>query len=229
MRNNERCAAMIREIEAEYKLTCSMTGKYALAQRVKAAMQQVPRHEFVPRDMQDPAYLNCPLPIGHGQTISQPYIVALMTDLLRTSESHVILEIGTGCGYQSAVLARLVKKVYSIEIVPSLALDAKERLYRLGYDNVEVREGDGYYGWREFAPFDGIIVTAATPHIPGELIEQLKVGGKMVLPIGYPYARQDLIVVSKEENGTITQQDVLPVAFVPLTGGHDHVGGETVQ
>ena len=229
MQKNEKCAAMLREIEEEYQLTSQLTGKFSLAPRVKAAMKQVPRHEFVPFGMQTCAYVNSPLPIGYGQTISQPYIIALMTDLLCTSENHVVLEIGTGCGYQAAVLARLVKKICSIEIVPPLARQAKERLHRLGYHNVEVREGDGYYGWNEFAPYDGIILTAATPEIPMQLIDQLKAGGKMVLPIGYPYARQNLIVVSKEENGTITQHDVLAVAFVPLTGDHDHDRGKTTK
>jgi protein-L-isoaspartate(D-aspartate) O-methyltransferase len=212
---------MLREIENDYRLTGYMTGRHSLAQKVKSALQEVPRHKFVPYEMQHLAYQNTPLPIGHNQTISQPFIVALMTDLLCTNKNHAVLEIGTGCGYQTAVLARLVKKVFSIEIVPALASQAAECLQLLCYDNVEVREGDGYYGWPENAPYDGIIITAATPEIPGPLIKQLKAGGKMVLPIGYPYASQDLIVVTKQENGGISQQNVLAVAFVPLTGKHD--------
>jgi protein-L-isoaspartate(D-aspartate) O-methyltransferase len=212
---------MLREIENDYRLTGYMTGRHSLAQKVKSALQEVPRHKFVPYEMQHLAYQNTPLPIGHNQTISQPFIVALMTDLLCTNKNHAVLEIGTGCGYQTAVLARLVKKVFSIEIVPALASRAAECLQLLCYDNVEVREGDGYYGWPENAPYDGIIITAATPEIPGPLIKQLKAGGKMVLPIGHPYASQDLIVVSKQENGDISQQNVLAVAFVPLTGKHD--------
>jgi protein-L-isoaspartate(D-aspartate) O-methyltransferase len=229
MQHDARCATMIMDIEAEYKFTCGITGKCVFPQRIKTAMQQVPRHEFVPQSMQHSAYMNSPLPIGHGQTISQPFIVALMTDLLGTNENHAILEIGTGCGYQAAVLDRLVKKVYSLEIVSALATEAKERLRRLGYNNVEVREGDGYYGWREFAPFDGIIVTAATPEVPEELIDQLKVGGKLVLPVGYPYDRQELVVVSRGENGSIRQEDVLAVSFVPMTGGLGRAERKTVQ
>jgi protein-L-isoaspartate(D-aspartate) O-methyltransferase len=161
------------------------------------------------------------LGIGHGQTISQPYIVALMTDLLKPQTGDVVLEVGTGSGYQAAVLSLLVKQVYSIEIVETLAREATARLRRLGYENIEVRGGDGYRGWREHAPFDSIIVTAAAPAIPPPLLEQLKAGGRMVIPVGAPYCRQVLTVVDKDDRGEVTVKELLPVAFVPLTGEHN--------
>lgn len=222
MANNERGAALLREIEEDYRLTSYLTGRLSLPPRVKAAMLAVPRHHFVDLDLQSWAYVNRPLAIGHGQTISQPYIVALMTDLLATQPAHTVLEIGTGSGYQAAVLAQLVKKVYSLEIVPALAREASKRLRRLGCRNVEVREGDGYYGWPAYGPYDGIILTAATPVIPPPLTGQLKAGGRMVLPLGYPGEHQELVVVSKKKNGAIRQQNILAVAFVPLTGDHEH-------
>jgi protein-L-isoaspartate(D-aspartate) O-methyltransferase len=216
----EDIAGMLRDIRQEMALTKSWIGKEHLDARVLAAMEKVPRHEFVPKELDYLAYSNGPLGIGHGQTISQPYIVALMTDLLKPHAGNVVLEVGTGSGYQAAVLSLLVKQVYSIEIVAALAQEAMARLRRLGYNNVAVRGGDGYRGWREHAPFDAIIVTAAARSIPPPLLEQLKSGGRMVIPVGAPYARQILTVVNKDERGEITTEELLPVAFVPLTGDH---------
>ena len=186
--------------------------------RVLAAMEKVPRHLFVPESLQRRAYENRPLPIGHGQTISQPYIVALMTDLLKLRPGDKVLEVGTGSGYQAAVLSVMVKSVYTIEIVEPLATQARERLARLGYANVEVRAGDGYKGWPEQAPFDAIMVTAGAPHVPPPLVEQLKPGGRMVIPVGPAHAVQSLQLIEKKADGTIGIRDVIPVVFVPLTG-----------
>ncbi len=180
------------------------------------AMLKVPRHEFVPPALRDNAYDDTPLPIGYGQTISQPYIVALMTECLGLKGGEKVLEIGTGSGYQAAVLAEIAGEVYTIEIVEPLAKEAAERLERLGYENVHVRHGDGYYGWPEKAPFDGIIVTAAPDEVPKPLLDQLKPGGKLVIPVGE--WSQDLIVVSKDERGRIHRRSVIPVRFVPMTG-----------
>ena len=212
---------MMEDIEREVEFTRRLIGKRALDPRVMDAMKSVQRHEFVPDDAQAYAYENGPLPIGHGQTISQPYIVALMTDLLNPAPEHVVLEVGTGSGYQAAILSRLVKQVYSTEIVAPLATAARERLQRLGYGNVEVRVGDGYHGWVEHAPFDGIVVTAAAPTIPGPLVEQLKPGGRLVIPVGLPFYHQELMLVEKSEDNEIHTRDILGVAFVPLTGEHD--------
>jgi protein-L-isoaspartate(D-aspartate) O-methyltransferase len=182
---------------------------------VLRAMRSVPRHRFVPPEESRNAYGDTPLPIGEGQTISQPYIVALMTELLRPARRHRILEVGTGSGYQAAVLAEIVDTVYTIEIVRSLAESARERLQRLGYGNVQVRCGDGYEGWPEHAPFDGIIVTAAADQIPEPLIEQLRDGGRMVIPAGEAWAVQELLLLEKKD-GKVSQESVLPVRFVPL-------------
>jgi len=209
---------MLAEIEQETRDTRSYTGRGRLDQRVMEAMAEVPRHEFVPAHLAPYAYDNGPLPIGHGQTISQPYIVALMTDLLDVGPDDVVLEIGTGCGYQTAVLSRLARKVYSIEIVAELGAQASERLSRLGYDNVEVRIGDGHAGWLEHAPFDGIILTAAAARIPPALLDQLAQGARLVAPLARAYGGQELVIMEKETGGRITTRDVLPVAFVPLTG-----------
>ena len=211
-------ARMLRDIRQETLLTQSWIGRDHLNARVLAAMEKVPRHEFVPKEFDYLAYNNGPLAIGHGQTISQPYIVALMTDLLNPHAGDTVLEVGTGSGYQAAVLSLLVKRVFSIEIVAVLAEEAGTRLGSLGYDNVEVRYGDGYQGWPEHAPFDAVIVTAAARGIPPPLIEQLKSGGRMVIPVGVPYGRQILSVVNKDERGEISVEELLPVAFVPLTG-----------
>jgi protein-L-isoaspartate(D-aspartate) O-methyltransferase len=210
-------AAMLRDIEYEVTLTRHQIGKDALDQRVMDAMAKVPRERFVPESHRVLAFRDGPLPIGHGQTISQPYIVALMTDLLQARPDSTLLEVGAGSGYQAAVLAQLARQVYSIEIVEALAQAADERLARLGYDNVTIRHGDGYHGWPEHAPFDGIVVTAAAPHIPPPLIEQLKPGARLVIPVGPPGGVQMLKVVDKREDGSHDSRDVLMVAFVPLT------------
>jgi protein-L-isoaspartate(D-aspartate) O-methyltransferase len=215
---NWALAYLIDEIRQEVRDTRRLTGRQALDERVLAALRKVPRHAFVPAKLQDCAYLNDPLPIGHGQTISQPYIVALMTDLIQPQENHTVLEVGTGSGYQSAILAELVQQVYSLEIVDDLAVAANERLHRLGYTNIEIQSGNGHFGWPEHAPYDAIIVTAAASEIPPALIEQLKPGGTLVIPVGERYFGQALIVVKKDEKGWIEKKNVLPVAFVPLIG-----------
>ena len=211
---------MVEEVQQMMAMTESFTGTSALNERVVEAMKAVPRHEFVTAGFQANAYDNTALPISHSQTISQPYIVALMTELADVSSESVVLEVGTGSGYQAAVLAEIVGHVYSIEIVEPLGLEAKARLQRLGYDNVTIKIGDGYHGWPEHAPFDAIIVTAAAPHIPEQLIEQLKPGGRLVIPVGEDQMSQSLKVLSKDLDGKIEEREVLPVAFVPLTGEH---------
>jgi protein-L-isoaspartate(D-aspartate) O-methyltransferase len=211
---------MIKEIEVDVERTSRMINKEKLDNRVMEAMATVPRHEFVPTQERPHAYENRPLPIGYGQTISQPYIVALMTDLLKVGPNHRVLEVGTGSGYQAAILAELAAEVYTIEIIQELGEQARDRLRRLGYDKVTVRVGDGYYGWPQHAPFDGIIVTAAADHIPPPLIQQLKPGGRMVIPVGGPFMIQQLVLVEKEEDGKVKTRQVLPVRFVPLTGKH---------
>lgn len=187
---------------------------------VMNAMRDVPRHEFVPVEQRRYAYLNEPLPIGYGQTISQPYIVALMTELLKLEPDDLVLEIGTGSGYQAAVLDAAGANVYTIEIVQELAGQAEERLQRLGYGDIRTKMGDGYYGWPEAAPFDGILVTAAASHIPPPLIAQLGPGGRMVIPVGPQFSVQQLMLITKNQDGTVRTQMLLPVAFVPLTGEH---------
>ena len=211
---------MIRLIEDDVRSTSLYLKKTALDPRVLEAMRNVPRHEFVPPKLIDSAYRNRPLPIGHGQTISQPYIVAVMTDLLGIQPGQRVLEIGTGSGYQAAVLAELAGSVFSIEIIQPLGQLAKKRLRRLGYNNIELRIGDGYYGWIEHAPFDAIIVTAASSHIPPPLVQQLKVGGKMMIPVGSRFSTQQLILITRESDREITTRQILPVKFVPLTGEH---------
>jgi len=213
--------ALIREIERDVRETAEHLSRRELDERVMAALGSVPREEFVRPDDRDLAYENRPLPIGYGQTISQPYIVAVMTDLVAPAAGCRALEVGTGSGYQAAVLSRLCEKVYTIEIVEPLARQARDRLARLHYDNVELRIGDGYYGWPEAAPFDVIVVTAVASHIPPPLLKQLKPGGHMVLPVGTRFTTQQLVLVSKLPDGRITTRQLLPVAFVPLTGGHD--------
>jgi protein-L-isoaspartate(D-aspartate) O-methyltransferase len=185
---------------------------------VLEAMRKVPRHSFVPVEQELLAYEDHPLPIGHGQTISQPYIVALMTELAKIQRTDVVLEIGTGSGYQAAVLSLLARKVYTIEYIESLGLDAKERLKSLKYENVEVKIGDGYQGWPDHQPFDAIIVTAAIDHIPQPLLDQLKPGGRLVIPLEADAELQNLLVVEKSSQGTTSQQRVIPVRFVPFLG-----------
>ncbi len=184
--------------------------------RVLSAITKVPREEFVRFEDRNLAYNNSPLPIGFGQTISQPFIVALMTDLLDLDKDSIMLEIGTGSGYQTAILAELVKKVYSIELVVPLAEQARARLSDLEYQNVEIKVANGYAGWPECAPYDGILVTAAVPDIPPILIEQLKFGGRLVAPVGLPSSRQDLIRLIKKERGQVLRESLLAVSFVPL-------------
>jgi protein-L-isoaspartate(D-aspartate) O-methyltransferase len=186
---------------------------------VRSALGNVERHRLVPAAEASRAYRNHPLPIGAGQTISQPYIVALSADLLQPKPSDVVLEIGTGSGYQAAVLAEIVAKVYTIEIIPSLGNEARRRLEELGYGNVEVRIGDGYAGWPEKAPFDGIVVTAAAPRVPQALVDQLKPGGRMVIPVGGTGDIQFLKLLTKRADGGVEEKKVLPVRFVPLVPG----------
>src|SRR5262245_5490913 len=211
---------MVRESEVTQLEVSGETGQRTLDPRVMAVMGKTARHQFVPKDLESEAYANRPLPIGHGQTISQPYIVALMTDLLRPKSPDRVLELGTGSGYQAAVLAELVKEVYTIEIIEPLAREAGQRLKQLGFRNIEVKLGDGYFGWPEHAPFDSIIVTAAASHIPLPLVKQLKPGGRMVVPVGTSFLTQYLMLVEKQADGSVTTRQILPVAFVPLTGKH---------
>ena len=213
---NKKHKRLLEEIEREAKYTVSYTGRDKFNQRVMDAMAEVVRENFVSSQYLPFAYDNGPLPIGYGQTISQPYIVALMTDLLDLTAESTVLEIGTGSGYQAAVLSRLAKQVYSIERVKELSESAKERLKELAYDNIEIRNQNGYTGWQEKAPFDGIIVTAAASHIPPALIEQLKPGGRMVIPIGLPHSYQELMLLVKDNEGTTHTKSLLGVAFVPL-------------
>ena len=209
---------MLEAIQGTAADTADYTGLRRISDTVMAQMAAVPRHEFVGPDMQARAYLNTALPITHGQTISQPYIVALMTDFLAPQPDHVVLEVGTGSGYQAAVLSGLVRHIYSIEIIEGLTEAAGEALDRLGYDNITLRTGDGYKGWPEHAPFDGIIVTAAAEHIPPPLVEQLKPGGRLIIPVESRGGYQELILVTKSDSGKVEERSVLPVRFVPLTG-----------
>jgi protein-L-isoaspartate(D-aspartate) O-methyltransferase len=210
-------AAMVTEIAVIARETGGTTGRPRFGDAVMAAMGRVPRHLFVPFPMAAFAYKNRPLPIGEGQTISQPFLVALMTDLVDPKPENTVLEVGTGSGYQAAVLAELVTKVYTIEIVEPLGRRAKQVLGQLGYGNVEVRIGDGYNGWPEAAPFDSIVVTAAPAEIPKPLVDQLKPGGRMVIPAGGSRDWQYLLLVEKQPDGTSTTKRTLPVRFVPLT------------
>ncbi len=213
-------ARMIEEIERTVDETRYATGVTALGPELRQSLWRVPRHEFVPPDLIPAAYANRPLPVGYGQTISQPYIVALMTELLGVDADSVVLEVGTGSGYQAAVLAGMVHHVYTIEIIEPLGEQARARLQRLGYRNVDVRVGDGYYGWEEHAPYDAIIVTAAGSHVPPPLVAQLKPGGSLIIPVGARFTVQQLLLVGKDSAGTPDVRQILPVRFVPLTGGH---------
>jgi protein-L-isoaspartate(D-aspartate) O-methyltransferase len=211
-------ATMIRNISELATETSVATGRAAIDPRVLAAMNQVPRHQFVPPDDERNAYENRPLPIGYGQTISQPYIVALMTDLMMIKPTDVVLEVGTGSGYQAAILSTLARAVYTIEIIEPLGQAAQERLQRLAYKRVETKVGDGYYGWEAHAPYDAIIVTAASSHVPPPLVRQLKPGGRIVIPVGAQFLTQYLLLITKANDGTVSTRQILPVRFVPLVG-----------
>jgi len=212
--------AMVAEVAAMARDFGTGMGRATIDPRILGVLERVPRHEFVPPALRANAYENRPLPIGYGQTISQPYIVALMTDLLRVGAGDTALEIGTGSGYQAAVLAALGVRVWSIEIVEPLAREATERLRRLGYGGIATRIGDGYHGWAEFGPFDAIIVTAAAGHVPPPLVQQLKPGGRMVIPLGAAFQTQQLVLVEKRADGTLSTRQIASVSFVPLTGEH---------
>ena len=212
---------LVRIIEEDVVRTSAYLGKSELDRRVIDAMATVPRHEFVPEALRGFAYTNEPLPIGNDQTISQPYIVAIMTDLLDLPPDCKALDIGTGSGYQAAVLAEICASVYSIEIVEPLGTQAAKRLARLGYDNVSVRIGDGFFGWPEEQPFDAIVVAAVTDEPPPALVEQLKPGGRMIIPLYSGIASEQLVLVKKHADQSITTRKILPVRFVPLTGDHD--------
>ena len=212
-------AAMVEELRL-YAQFVDDSDESRVSDAVMASLNKVKRHELVPLTERRFAYENRPLPIGYGQTISQPYIVALMTQLIEPDSDDVVLEVGTGSGYQAAILAELVDHVYSIEIIDALASRAKSDLARLGYENITTRLGDGYYGWEEYGPFDAIVVTAAASHVPPPLMEQLKPGGRMVIPVGGRFMTQTLLLLEKTEKGEIITRQFGAVRFVPLTGEH---------
>jgi protein-L-isoaspartate(D-aspartate) O-methyltransferase len=213
---------MLSDIRSETALTRHLTGRDTLDPRVMKAMADVPRDAFVPGNMRYAAFTNGPLPIGNGQTISQPFIVALMTDMIAPQPAHRVLEIGTGSGYQTAVLSLLCDTVYSVELIPSLTEAATRRLDALGYHNVVTRNANGYEGWEEHAPFDGILVTAAAHRVPPRLVEQLRPGGRMAIPVGERYGLQELMLIEKDQAGRVDSRAILGVAFVPLI---DHPPG----
>lgn len=215
---------MLDTIRSEAQATASLTGRAVFTEAVMQAMAEVPREKFVPVEYKYAAFTDGPLRIGYGQTISQPYIVALMTDLLDLTPQSIVLEIGTGSGYQAAILSRLARQVYSIERIPELAASAHKRLQTLGYTNIETHCANGYRGWAEKAPFDAIIVTAAAGYVPEALLEQLKPGGRMVIPIGLPYLHQELLCIRKDQEGKTHTESVLDVAFVPLIDDDDKTG-----
>lgn len=212
---------LVRNIEKHVFQTRQYLGRSELSARTIAALETTPRHEFVPESIRRLAYADRPLPIGHDQTISQPYIVAIMTDLLDLEPGCTVLDIGTGSGYQAAVLAELCDHVYTIEIVEPLGLEARARLARLGYDNVTVRVGDGFHGWPEHAPFDGIVVAAVADELPPPLLEQLRPGGRIIMPVGDIWGNQELILGERLADGSLAETEVLPVRFVPLTRDED--------
>jgi len=207
---------MVAEVEADYAATRGLTGLPSMSPRVRAALGKVERHRLVPPEQSAQAYRNRPLAIGHGQTISQPYIVALSTDLVAPEPHHVVLEIGTGSGYQAAVLAEIVQRVHTIEILEPLGVAAAAALKDLQYRNIEFRIGDGYGGWPEKAPFDAIVVTAAAPRVPEALVAQLKIGGRMVIPVGAAGGDQELLLLVKTAQGRVERRSILAVRFVPL-------------
>ena len=215
---------MMAEIAVQAICVSTRIGKAAFAGRVMQAMNKVPRHAFVPIELQPYAYANSPLPIGFNKTIAQPFIVALMTDLLDVQPNDTVLEIGTGLGYQAAIVAALAQKVYSIEVIEELSEQARKRLTRLGFVNIELKIGNGYHGWAEHAPFDKVIVTAAPELIPPPLIDQLKPGGKMVIPAGLANAQQ-LILIEKDSHGWVTMKEILAVRFSQLEGPDPHARG----
>jgi protein-L-isoaspartate(D-aspartate) O-methyltransferase len=210
--------ALWAEVDAQIRMLRQETGIQQLSEPVARALRSVPRAEFVPEAQRRHAHANRPLPIGYGQTISQPLIVALMTEMLGIEPDDRVFELGTGSGYQAAILDAMGARVYSVEIIPELAASARATLDRLDRDKVQTRVGDGYFGWPEAAPFDAIIVTAASDHIPPPLLQQLKPGGRMLLPVGGRYTTQKLVMVEREESGTVVTREILPVTFVPLTG-----------
>jgi protein-L-isoaspartate(D-aspartate) O-methyltransferase len=214
---------MVAEIVTEAVLTAGHTGRVAYSQRVLHVIGKMPRHEFVPMELQPYAYLNRPLPIGYEKTVSQPFIVALMTDLLDPGPDDVVLEVGSGAGYQAAILAELTKRVCTVDIIEELAQGAERRLKRLGYENIEVRVANGYYGWPERAPYDKIMVTAASDLIPPPLLSQLKAGGRMVIPTGIP-DKQTLVLVEKSASGSLSTREILPVRFSELEDPGKTVG-----
>ena len=215
---------MLQDIRAEADYVCRMAGRGQLNDQTLTAMRRVPRQRFVSKSFRSHAYENSPLPIGGGQTISQPFIVALMTDLVAPKTTDRVLEVGTGSGYQTAILAQLAEELYTVEILPELAQASQHRLDDEGYHNIRYRVGDGYYGWEEFAPFDVIMVTAAVETVPIPLIDQLAPGGRMILPVGKRRYTQDLILLQKNPEGEMHATSLLPVTFVPLAGEHEQKG-----
>ena len=213
----ERRAGMIWEIQATVDYTREETGVFEIDQEVMHSLSRVPRHKFVPEEIRELAYENRPLPVGHGQTISQPYIVAYMTEQLKPKKDYKALEIGTGSGYQAAVLSGLVRHVYTIEIIEDLGKRTKKRLKDMKYKNITVKIGDGYFGWKENAPYDIIIVTAAPDHIPPPLVQQLKPEGVMCIPVGGRFQVQNLTLVRKDKDGSVKTKRIMPVRFVPFT------------
>ncbi|MGD8236274.1 MAG: protein-L-isoaspartate(D-aspartate) O-methyltransferase [Chromatiales bacterium] len=224
IQDEARRNGLIAEIRDEFSQTAGYTGFHQLDDRVEEALRRVDRSDFIPEDERGAAWINAPLPIGHGQTISQPYIVALMTQLLDIDPGDRILEIGTGSGYQAAILAAMGARVYSVEIIGDLAERARRQLEKAGYE-VQQRHTNGYNGWSDEAPFDGIIVTAASREIPPALVEQLKPGGRLVIPVGSRWGYQSLMLVTKDADGGVHEKEVLGVAFVPLVRDSEEAGG----